>query len=318
MRNNKGISLIVLIVTIVVIIILAAVVILTITKNNPIESAKEARFKEDIRTFQYELSLAISKNMIAADKKDEKITELDFEKIKGYISSFSEKYRDKIVIQDNELRYTDKINEKEKEWLKQLNIAKTKSILPDGYTELEYIESTGTQYIDLEQGSSKDMVLLIVAQYTNINAWQAILGSYNNRKYQLLGNNSVNFLFLQYGLTFHKYHIDTKKFKITIDFVNDIFIYDKDGYYYTENLLNWTNERDFLNNFYLFWARDVDDGRQKAKLKLYKLEIYRGEELSLNLIPSLDTQRKPCLYDTVSKKAFYNQGTGEFLYKEKE
>ena len=153
MRNNKGISLIVLIVTIVVIVILAAVVILTITKNNPIESAKEARFKEDIRTFQYELSLAISKNMIAADKK---ITELDFEKIKEYISSFSEKYRDKIVIQDNELRYTNKINEKEKEWLESLKIVEKISLLPDGYTELEYIESTGTQYIQIYSINEKD------------------------------------------------------------------------------------------------------------------------------------------------------------------
>ena len=71
---KKGISLIVLIITIVVIIILAAVVVLTINKNNPIESAKEAKFKEDIRTFQYQLSLAISKNMIFTDKRDEKIT----------------------------------------------------------------------------------------------------------------------------------------------------------------------------------------------------------------------------------------------------
>ena len=234
--KKKGISLIVLIVTIIVIIILAAVVMLTINKNNPIEIAREARFKEDVRTFQDELALAVSQKVIAGDQNDEKITELDFEKIKEYISSFSEKYRDKIVIEDNELKYKNEIDEKEKEWLKELNVAEKISLLPNGYIELEYIESTGTQYIDLEQGSSKDMVLSIVAQYTNINGWQAILGSYNDKKYQLLGNNSVDFLFLEYGLPFHEYHIDTKKFKITIDFVNDIFIYEKDGYYYTENL----------------------------------------------------------------------------------
>ena len=51
LTHKRGISLIVLIVTIIVIIILAAVVILTITKNNPVESAKEATFKEDVRNF---------------------------------------------------------------------------------------------------------------------------------------------------------------------------------------------------------------------------------------------------------------------------
>ena len=50
--KKKGISLIVLIVTIIVIIILAAAVILTLSKNNPVGSAKEAKFKEDIRSFK--------------------------------------------------------------------------------------------------------------------------------------------------------------------------------------------------------------------------------------------------------------------------
>ena len=47
MKNKRrGISLMVLIVTIIVIIILALTVILTLSKNNPIESAREAKFKE--------------------------------------------------------------------------------------------------------------------------------------------------------------------------------------------------------------------------------------------------------------------------------
>ena len=61
LTNKRGISLIVLIVTIIVIIILAAAVILTITKNNPVSSAKEATFKEDMANIQDELSMYISK-----------------------------------------------------------------------------------------------------------------------------------------------------------------------------------------------------------------------------------------------------------------
>ena len=55
--KKRGISLIVLIVTIIVIIILAAAVILTLSKNNPIGSAKEASFKEDVYNFKTELEL---------------------------------------------------------------------------------------------------------------------------------------------------------------------------------------------------------------------------------------------------------------------
>ena len=61
LTHKRGISLIVLIVTIIVIIILAAAVILTITKNNPVSSAKEATFKEDMASIQDELSMYLSK-----------------------------------------------------------------------------------------------------------------------------------------------------------------------------------------------------------------------------------------------------------------
>ena len=44
--THKGVSLIVLIVTIIVIVILTVTVILTLSNNNPIESAKEAQFKK--------------------------------------------------------------------------------------------------------------------------------------------------------------------------------------------------------------------------------------------------------------------------------
>ena len=60
--EKQGISLIVLVITIIVIIILAVAVILSIANNNPIENAKEARFKSDVRTMQEELELLKASN----------------------------------------------------------------------------------------------------------------------------------------------------------------------------------------------------------------------------------------------------------------
>lgn len=163
MKNKKGISLIVLIITIIVVIILAAVVILTLSKNNPIESAKEARFKEDVRTFQDELALAVSKEYTTAGgHRDEKISTSDFNEIQDYIPSFSEKYRDKFVIQDDELRYTKQLDDKEKEYAQNLNVNKRKSILPDEYQQVEYIKSTGTQWIDTKISSSSNIGVFCV------------------------------------------------------------------------------------------------------------------------------------------------------------
>lgn len=319
MRNNKGISLIVLIVTIVVIIILAAVVILTITKNNPIESAKEARFKEDIRTFQYELSLAISKNMIAADKK---ITELDFEKIKEYISSFSEKYRDKIVIQDNELRYTNKINEKEKEWLKQLNIAKTKSLLPDGYTELEYIESTGTQYIDTALTLNGCNVEIKFRRSGETSQEQVLFGGRSSfvglsQDFSVWTNESGDKIGFHYGKTDTGY--------MTCDFITaPVVLKNKGGNFYAnDELLISIPEIEMSNSRSVFlfglhtWGGGLDNRTFIGKIYYFKVWD-KDNNLIMHLVPCYRiSNNKVGMYDMVSDEFFTNEGTGEFLYKEK-
>ena len=125
LTHKNGISLIVLIITIIVIIILAAAVILTISKNNPVDSAKEAKFKEDVRSFQADLSLSVSKDYTAkVGQRDDKFNATTFDEIKNnYISSFTKEYEDKLVIKNDELKYVgDKVTEKEKKWLDDLGI----------------------------------------------------------------------------------------------------------------------------------------------------------------------------------------------------
>ena len=123
LTHKNGISLIVLIITIIVIIILAAAVILTISKNNPVDSAKEAKFKEDVRSFQDDLSLSISKDYTAkAGQRDDKFNATTFDEIKNYIPSFTKEYEDKLVIKNDELKYSEDLNEKEKKWLDDLGI----------------------------------------------------------------------------------------------------------------------------------------------------------------------------------------------------
>ena len=124
LTEKKGISLIVLIITIIVVIVLAAVVILTITKNNPVDSAKEATFKEDVKAFQDDLALTVAKQYTDKQgQRDQKISTSDYDKIKNYIPSFTEKYKDKFIIQDDQLVGTDSLSEKEKTWANDINIS---------------------------------------------------------------------------------------------------------------------------------------------------------------------------------------------------
>ena len=130
LTQKRGISLIVLIVTIIVIIILAAAVILTVGKNNSVESAREATFKEDLRSFQDDLALSISKDYTKkAGQRDNKFnadkytTGGEADSVYTYIPSFNKKYEGKFAIVNDELNY---VGEEEKEitWSKDLGVKK--------------------------------------------------------------------------------------------------------------------------------------------------------------------------------------------------
>ena len=127
LTHKRGISLIVLIVTIIVIIILAAVVVLTITKNNPVSSAKEATFKEDMSNIQDELSMYLSKkytdNPTSFDKSsvnlsgDSMVTELPSTK----------KYKDKVSVIKGKLVWAGETeNNTEYKWFSEVTDGSTK------------------------------------------------------------------------------------------------------------------------------------------------------------------------------------------------
>ncbi len=123
-KGKKGISLITLVITIIVIIILAAAVILTLNNNNPIENAKEATFKSDVKTVQSELTMYISKqtaDTLGVFKAEElNLSETTTPKIEEILTSIkSSGLKGKVEVQNGKLVYTGTI-EKEEEWFKEI------------------------------------------------------------------------------------------------------------------------------------------------------------------------------------------------------
>lgn len=107
-KNKKGISLIVLIITIIVVIILASVIIVSINKNNPIKSAKEAKFKSDLSSFRDELEDNINDILIKnADKSeyDINVDSGDYGNLRIYIPDITEEYANKLLIKKGKLLY---------------------------------------------------------------------------------------------------------------------------------------------------------------------------------------------------------------------
>ena len=180
LTHKRGISLIVLIVTIIVIIILAAAVILTISKNNPVSSAKEATFKEDMTSIQDELSMYLSKkyteNPTSFDKSsvnltgDSMVTELPSTK----------KYKDKVSVikgklvwngeTENNTEYkwfsevTDGATKQSEEWKDTISEIKYGVPIPKGFTYKEGTKDTGLVIQD-EKGNEFVWVPATVSTY---------------------------------------------------------------------------------------------------------------------------------------------------------
>ena len=57
------------------------------------------------------------------------------------------------------------------------------------------------------------------------------------------------------------------------------------------------------------------NGTYCRNLRIYSFTISKDGNKIMNLIPALDRNGTPCMYDTVSKQTFYNAGTGKFLYE---
>ena len=179
LTRKKGISLIVLIVTIIVIIILAAVVVLTITKNNPVSSAKEATFKEDVTAMQDELSMYLSKkytdNPTSFDKSsvnlsgDSMVTELPSTK----------KYKEKVSVingklvwagePENNIEYkwfsevTDGATKKSEEWKDTIAEIRDGVPIPKGFTYKEGTKDTG---LVIQDGNCNEFVWVPATEST--------------------------------------------------------------------------------------------------------------------------------------------------------
>ena len=119
--EKRGISLIVLVITIIVIIILAVAVILSIANNNPIENAKEARFRNDMKVIEEELNLYIAKKYADDLGTNTGVVDLSGEEMVKALPSTKD-YKDKVKIVGGNLELTDSASKEERDWAEKIGI----------------------------------------------------------------------------------------------------------------------------------------------------------------------------------------------------
>lgn len=69
---------------------------------------------------------------------------------------------------------------------------------------------------------------------------------------------------------------------------------------------------------FLFAANIAGSASLRCACQMFELRISQGVEQKHIFVPAIDPTGTPCLFDLVSRKPFYNSGTGDFTYPGKE
>jgi Tfp pilus assembly protein PilE len=203
MKNKKGISLIVLVITIIVIIILAGSVILSLSKNNPILSAQEATFKNDMDSLQSELTMYITKQYAQT------LGSYDVNNMNGEVSTYIPsvtKYDSTFDVVKGKLIYTG-TNTQNLSYARNMNLdistvyTGTAEIVKPTLSVVNKTEGTVESWVNVTSVMRQDVAEKYIfstyadEKYTNTlalrhtrdNTWQAIMSS----TYNLVSDISV-------------------------------------------------------------------------------------------------------------------------------
>ena len=189
--------------------------------------------------------------------------------------------------------------------------AQAQSGLPEGYTAVEYIQSSGTQYIDtgrkLTQESDITIDFKIVGE---INRDAGIFGS----RQSALKNNLTLFQNknpIVFSGDFSEYQ--KHRFSVASSLERTKIRMNKAGVWVNDILKkSWSDVADFETptNGLIFDVGNNNWSGNKAVMRLYGYTDGDAQQL----VPCLDANGVPCLYDLISKTTLYNQGTGSFTW----
>lgn len=185
---------------------------------------------------------------------------------------------------------------------------------------LEYVENTSGAYINTGIVPTYDMTVKVKYKYTQLNVTfnpifgmrTAAVGTGDNlfwagmhytdkQAYLRFGGNSINYAMGDSAL-------DVIELTANPDgvFINDV---DTGARYYDGAM---TPQAIPMYLFTINNTRTPDGGLGATNARVYSFEVYDGNGVLIqDLRPALDPNGKVCMYDSVTKKYFYNAGTGE-------
>ena len=190
------------------------------------------------------------------------------------------------------------------------------SLLPIEFQEVEYIESTGTQYIMIGEVQMSNIIAEI--QYpgypNNCEVIGGMNGTANNGRLGLgIDSSSLNFYFVygnKSGLNSGK-KADSKKHKYNLNILDSD---NKTAELYIDNVYSYSIKADEVSNplyFTLFaytgWGKTIPNLFSNCRIYYFELE---GQKKLYPCYRKSDNVKG--MYDVINNRFYTNQGTGDF------
>lgn len=182
--------------------------------------------------------------------------------------------------------------------------------LPSGYTELEYIQSSGTQYIDTGFKPNQDTRVVTKFDMTQTDtAWRKLWGS-GSGSYNLdfaLWNDGTTKLQSYYGTKTNN-AVPITSMSLNVDANKNIWEYSGEKITFDKN--NFT----CAYSMYIFNVNKDDNSQYlPGMMKLYLFKIYDNDVLVRDFIPCKNPSGIVGLYDSVNHQFYQNAGSGTFI-----
>lgn len=186
-------------------------------------------------------------------------------------------------------------------------VKKQVTALPPGYTRLESIKATGTQYINTELKVASTDIILARFKNTSASGAGGIYGVYKAGESSALYANATYYGYDENNTKVNtNVSVDTSWHETTHNFVTGKLTLDNTETSFSP--FTFTN----TNNCPLF-ARTYNNAIGyyfSGEIAYWK--VYRNGVLYMSLVPCKDPSDEVGMYDTVNGRFYDNSGTGSF------
>ena len=182
-------------------------------------------------------------------------------------------------------------------------------VLPDGYTQLEYIQSSGTQYVDTGFKPNQNTGIIAKFQLLSSTGNQTPIFSRTSRNVNSFGVfiDSNSRWTADYGTLRYTNNSIGAQTLINLNFDKNVVKFNNDSYTFDAQTFQGSS------NLTIFGMNTGGTVANNARMNFYSCEIYDNGTLIRSFIPCKNPSGIIGLYDIINSQFYQNVGTGTFI-----